>query len=161
MAPQHDVLVLEGATAPTLQLGASRHVVARPIFIVDPDADARRLVGQCLTTLGLTNPTVELRDTDELTEELQRCLEQGAAHLPVLVVLDHLLSGSAGLRAVRWIRETPTLAEIPVVILSTSDGAEGVVEAYGLGVRSYLVKPVGFEALGAVVRDLRLPWMLT
>ena len=35
------------------------------------------------------------------------------------------------------------------------------VEAYRLGVRSYLIKPTGFDALAAILRNLDLPWALT
>jgi len=47
------------------------------------------------------------------------------------------------------------------VILSAVDDAASVTEAYRLGVRSYLIKPTGFEALAAILRDLHLPWALT
>jgi DNA-binding response OmpR family regulator len=52
------------------------------------------------------------------------------------------------------------LAQVPVVILSGDDRAENVTRAYSLGAASYLIKPVGFQALGAVVRALPLPWFL-
>jgi DNA-binding NarL/FixJ family response regulator len=45
-------------------------------------------------------------------------------------------------------------------MLSTQASAADVNRAYRLGARSYLVKPVGFSAIGAVARDLGLAWTL-
>ena len=59
-----------------------------------------------------------------------------------------------------WMRQTPELELVTVVILSATDEVEAVSHAYRLGVRSYLVKPVAFDALPSVVRDLGLPWLL-
>ncbi|MDX6215741.1 MAG: hypothetical protein QOG99_1325 [Frankiales bacterium] len=136
------------------------HVVARPIFIVDDDADSRSMIGACLLALGLTNPSVELASGNEARIALRRCLDVDAAALPVLVVLDRQMPGSSGLDLLRWMRTTPALRNVPVVMLSGDDDAAGVTHAYELGVRSYLVKPVGFDVLASVVRDLGLPWQL-
>ena len=81
--------------------------------------------------------------------------------VPVLVLLDLSMPGRSGEELLAWMRETPGLEQVPVIVLTSDDDASTVTALYRLAVHSYLVKPVGFEALGAVVRALDLPWMLT
>ena len=123
------------------------HVRRRAIFIIDADADARRNIETRLATLRLTNPMVGLADGEQALQALRHAAERGLAQVPALVVLDVELPGRSGLDVVRAMRETIGLEDVPVVILSAVDDAASVTEAYRLGVRSYLVKPTGFDAL--------------
>jgi DNA-binding NarL/FixJ family response regulator len=43
---------------------------------------------------------------------------------------------------------------LPVVVLTSSNHDADVKRAYDLGAKSYLVKPVGFEALVELVKTL-------
>jgi CheY-like chemotaxis protein len=140
---------------------ALEFVVTRPILIVDDDASSRFLVSECLAMLGLTNPRIEVADGDDAIAELRSLLNQGLQRVPALVLLDRQMPGCSGMDVLRWMRQTPGLETTAVVMLSADDCARGVRDAYELSVRSYLVKPVGFDALATVVRDLDLPWMLT
>lgn len=133
---------------------------ARPVFIADDDEVSSAIVGEYLGAIGLSNPRVFLFDGNQVIDELARRLALGAAHLPVLVLLDGCMPGKSGLDVLRWMREHEALSGVPVVLLSAQDSALEVTDAYALGVRSYLVKPVGYQALGAVVRSLPLPWVL-
>jgi len=133
----------------------------RAIFIVDSDADVRRNIETRLATLRLTNPTVGHTDGEHALQALRHAAERGRAQVPALVLLDVELPGRSGLDIVRAMRETIGLEDVPVVILSAVDDAASVTEAYRLGVRSYLIKPTGFDALAAILRDLHLPWALT
>lgn len=140
---------------------AANLVVARPILIADPDANARLLLAARLDFLGLMNPRVEVADAGAVITELDKCRQAGADRLPVLVLLEMELSGGSGMDVLRWMRRTSGLEAVTVLVLSADDDAESVAQAYELGVRSYLVKPVGFDALGSVVPELGLPWVLT
>ena len=133
----------------------------RPILVVDDEPSARLVIAAGLAELGLLNPTVEVGDGEAAMAMLQRGIDGGDDQLPALVLLDLRLPGCSGQDVFGWMRDTSELAQIPVIVLTGDDDAETVTSLYRLGVRSYLVKPVGFAALASVIRDLDLPWMLT
>lgn len=141
------------SAAPDME--ASPH---RPVLVVDDSRTTRLVIVQRLSLAGLINPVVECQDGEAAIAELTRAQQHGC--VPVLLFLDRQMPGRSGLDVLGWMQQEPALANIPVIMLSSDDDAEGVTAAYALGVCSYLVKPVGFEALGAVVRDLDLPWLL-
>jgi CheY-like chemotaxis protein len=132
----------------------------RPVFVVDADPACRLLIGQSLATLGLGNPCLEFSDGSSVIRAMQQCLDAGAGQLPALVLLDTELTGTSGADVLEWMVQTHGLTGIPVIMLSARDSAVDVTRAYRLGARSYLVKPVGFRALGSVARNLGLPWTL-
>jgi CheY-like chemotaxis protein len=80
--------------------------------------------------------------------------------LPVLVLLDLKLPRRSGFEVLAWIRQQPGLQRLPVVMLTSSEQIQDVNRAYEVGANSYLVKPVGFDALLEMVRMLDLYWLL-
>lgn len=132
----------------------------RPIFVADADPSCRLLIAESLSAFGLGNPCLEFSDGSSVIRAMQQGLDAGAARLPALVLLDAELTGTSGADVLEWMASTEGLADTPVIMLSAHADAVEVNRAYRLGARSYLVKPVGFSALGAVARDLGLAWML-
>ncbi|HVV01540.1 MAG TPA: response regulator [Verrucomicrobiae bacterium] len=78
--------------------------------------------------------------------------------MPFLVLLDLKMPRSSGFEVLKWIRKHPRLNWLPVVILSGSEMKEDICEAYGTGANSYLVKPIGFEALVSLVHNIGVVW---
>jgi CheY-like chemotaxis protein len=66
---------------------------------------------------------------------------------------------ATGFEVLKWIRQHPELGNLPVVVLSGSELQEDVRKAYGVGANSYLVKPIGFEALVNMVRNITSVWL--
>ena len=64
-----------------------------------------------------------------------------------------------GLEVLVWLRQVPTLRRLPVVVLTSSKEPNDVNRAYDLGANSYLVKPLGFDALLDLVRSLNEYWL--
>lgn len=126
-----------------------------PVLVAEDDPAARSLIQGFLKHLLLENPVVAAADGDEAVALLEHL-----APPPVLAVLDVRMPGRSGLDVLRWVREQPRLVSLPVILLTGAADKDDVSEAHQLGVGSYLVKPVAYEALGGVLRELELPWSL-
>jgi CheY-like chemotaxis protein len=78
---------------------------------------------------------------------------------PALVLLDLKMPRATGFEILRWIREQPTLKNLQVIVLSGSELQSDIKEAYSAGANSYLVKPIGFDALVTLVRSINVVWL--
>jgi two-component system response regulator len=83
------------------------------------------------------------------------------AATPKLVMLDIKMPKVDGIEVLRRLKRDPHTATVPVVVMTSSNEEQDVVESYRLGVNSYIVKPVQFEAFHDVVAKIGLYWVLT
>ena len=65
-----------------------------------------------------------------------------------------------GFDVLTWRRENEKFKTVPVVVLSSSNHDLDVRRAYDLGVNSYLMKPVSFDALCQIVQTLHDYWLI-
>ncbi|MDB9529113.1 response regulator [Oscillatoria sp. CS-180] len=79
--------------------------------------------------------------------------------IPALVLLDLKLPRRSGTEVLEWIRKKSDMKRMPVVILTSSSERPDVDLSYDLGVNSYLVKPVSFDALSRMVGILDAYWI--
>ena len=79
--------------------------------------------------------------------------------LPALILLDLKMPRRTGFEVLTWIRNHPELKKTPVVVLSGSQIEEDRRHALTGGADSYLVKPLGFAALVALVQQLETAWL--
>lgn len=75
---------------------------------------------------------------------------------PSMVFLDLNLPGISGFEVLSWIRQRTHLKRIHIVVLTGSRHTIDIYRAYEMGANSYLVKPVGVEALHGVAELLNL-----
>ncbi len=85
--------------------------------------------------------------------------DQTPASRPRLVILDLKLPKVDGLEVLRRLKTDARTRTIPVVILSSSQEERDLAESYFLGVNSYIVKPMDFDAFGQSVRMLAQYWL--
>ncbi|HIQ27862.1 MAG TPA: response regulator transcription factor [Sulfurovum sp.] len=79
-------------------------------------------------------------------------LELYTQHKPHMLIIDINLPKLNGLAVVEKIRETDT--QIPIVVLSAYSDQEKLFKAVRLGLTDYLVKPVPYKKLLAVVEKM-------
>ena len=81
-------------------------------------------------------------------------------NMPKLILLDLKLPKVDGMEVLRRIKNDPRTKMIPVVMLTSSKEQKDVIESYGLGTNSYIVKPVDFESFAAAVQNMGMYWLL-
>jgi CheY-like chemotaxis protein len=83
---------------------------------------------------------------------------QHAVRWPDLVLLDIVMPGDSGLRVLEYVRATPDLKALPVVILTSEDEPKLIRKAQELGANSYLLKPKQFHETVQLVGALYATW---
>lgn len=79
--------------------------------------------------------------------------------IPALVLLDLKMPRANGIEMLEWIRRHPSYHELPVIILSGSELQDDMRRAYAAGANSYFVKPLKFESLVAVIKNISAMWL--
>jgi CheY-like chemotaxis protein len=133
------------------------------ILLVEDNQQDLDLALRALRKANLANRIHVARDGEEALQFVfcegpfaNRAIE----NRPKVILLDLHLPKVDGLEVLRRIKGDPRTRAIPVVILTSSQEQNDVVESYHLGVNSYIVKPVNFEHFSEAVQKLGLYWLL-
>ena len=81
-----------------------------------------------------------------------RALEMVGAHRVDAVLLDVMMPGMSGLETLRRLRESRSVSDLPVIMVTAKDRSEDVVEALDLGANDYVTKPIDFPIALARIR---------
>jgi len=106
-----------------------------------------------------------LRDEVQLVSDGQEALDYLAGTggftdrerfpIPYLVMLDLKLPRRSGLEVLEWMQQVPHLAQLPVIVLTSSAEMRDIQRTRELGARHYLVKPPTPELLADIVEAHR------
>lgn len=131
------------------------------IVLADDDPDDRLLAREALEESRLANELITVEDGAELLDYLlcRGRYERRSPGNPGLVLLDLNMPRMDGREALAAIKAHDSLRSIPVVVLTTSKAEEDILRTYDLGVNSFITKPVSFDELVAVMRDLGRYWL--
>lgn len=102
------------------------------ILLIDDQA----MVGEAVRRLLADQPDLSLHYCpDPLI-----CMEQAIQIMPTVILLDLVMPQIDGLELLRLFRANPTVANIPIVVLSTTEDPEVKGRAFAAGANDYLVK---------------------
>lgn len=79
-------------------------------------------------------------------------LKRVKTELPELILLDLMLPGTGGLDVCRKLKETPSTADIPIIMLTAKTEDSDIVLGLELGAEDYVTKPFSPKVLMARVR---------
>jgi CheY-like chemotaxis protein len=133
------------------------------ILLVEDNPEDAEMTMRALRKRNLANHLHWVKDGEEALEYLF-CTGRYTAREPVrpprLVLLDIKMPKVDGIEVLRRIKDSD-LKTVPVVVMTSSNEERDVVDSYRLGVNSYIVKPVAFEAFLETVSKIGLYWLLT
>ena len=134
------------------------------ILLVEDNPEDAEMTMRALRKRNLANLLHWVKDGEEALDYLF-CRGQYAgrdpARPPKLVLLDIKMPKVDGIEVLRQVKGSAALKSVPVVVMTSSNEERDVVESYRLGVNSYIVKPVAFEAFLDTVSKIGLYWVLT
>jgi two-component system, response regulator len=133
------------------------------ILLIEDNPHEAELAIRSLKKHNLANQLIHIDDGAEALEFLfgrgKYSGTKGRAN-PKLILLDLKLPKVSGHEILRQIRNDEQLKSIPVVVLTSSNEDSDIMETYKLGVNSYIVKPVNFEAFSRSIAEIGLYWMV-
>lgn len=111
------------------------------ILVVDDFATMRKVVKNCLKSLGFSN-VIEAEDG-------VKALEQLKSHEFKLIVSDWNMPNMMGIDLLRAVRADPAMAKIPFLMVTAESQKENVLAAAQAGVSNYIVKPFTVDQMEA------------
>jgi CheY-like chemotaxis protein len=137
------------------KLRCRRNEVLMPEILVAEDNPADvYLIRLALEEHGVTCPIVTATDGKDVLALLSL---EGTHWRPDLIILDLNLPRHDGIEILEKVRSTKAIAEVPVVVLTSSDSPRDRQNANRLGATRYVRKPSNLEQflqLGAVFKEL-------
>ena len=125
------------------------------VLWVEDDPEDQLLIQEAIEDAQIEKEFQFVNDGVEAMEYLNREGEfanlAGQA-LPNLIMLDLNMPRKNGLETAKEIKENPELAQIPIIIFTTSQADTDMMESYDLGVNSFMTKPTSFDGLIEVLQ---------
>lgn len=135
----------------------------RTILLVEDNPDDVELTRRAFDESHIANTLDVVRDGVEALEYLFAEGEyagRDASDLPEVILLDLKLPRVDGLEVLRRIRADERTRLTPVVVLTSSNEEQDIIESYNLGANSYVRKPVDFEHFLEATKTLGLYWLV-
>ncbi len=132
--------------------------VVEILLVEDNPLDAE-LTLRALSKRHLSNKVHWAKDGVEALDFLFPKEGMPTNHIKV-VFLDLKLPKINGLEVLQRIRSEEKTQTLPVVMLTSSGESPDVKAAYGLGINSYIVKPIDFNNFSEVVAQLGFYWTI-
>jgi two-component system, response regulator len=133
------------------------------ILMADDDPDDRMLMKEALAENKILNSIYFVENGEELLDYLNKSGKYAneTCVTPGIIFLDLNMPKIDGRQALKYLKADPTFRKIPVIVLTTSKAEMDILEAYDLGVNSFISKPVRFDELVEVTRDISTYWFGT
>ena len=114
----------------------------RTVLIVEDEPDAAEMFAEMMRVSGFrvvksysSGPAINMMSSE----------------MPDVVILDVMMPDVSGLEVLRFMRQEPKLAKIPVIVVSAKSMPSDIKTGLDAGASIYLTKPVGFLDLKEAV----------
>ncbi len=135
-------------------------IVSNPIeiLLVEDNPGDVRLIKEVFKDAKIYN-AMQVAYDGETAMEILRGEGEYDGFYPDLILLDLNLPKKDGREVLREIKGDETLKCIPVVILTTSNAEEDLIETYKMNANCYITKPVDLDQFINVVKSIENFWL--
>jgi len=133
------------------------------ILLVEDNPDDEALTLRALKKSHIGNEVFVIRDGAEALDFLfctGTYADRDPRDMPHMILLDLKLPKVDGLEVLRRIRADERTRLLAVVILTSSNEEQDLLEGYKKGANSYIRKPVDFNQFADAIRQLGLYWLV-
>jgi two-component system, response regulator len=133
------------------------------ILLVEDNPKDEALTLRALKKSNIVNDIAVARDGVEAIEYLfgtGTYAGRDTSVMPQLILLDLKLPRIDGLQVLKRIREDERTRRLPVVVFTSSNEEEDLINSYNLGANSYVRKPVDFNQFLEAMRQLGMYWLV-
>ena len=134
------------------------------ILLVEDDPADAEMTLRALRRNNLANRVHWVKDGAEALDYMFRSggyAGRGPNPTPKLILLDIKMPKVDGIEVLRRLKADEATRSVPVVGMTSSNEQQDVIDSYRLGVNSYSVKPVHFDAFLETVAQTGLASVLT
>ena len=133
------------------------------ILLVEDNPDDEALTLRALKKNHIGNEVFVVRDGAEALDFLfctGAYADRDPREMPHMILLDLKLPKVDGLEVLRRIRADERTHLLAVVILTSSNEEQDLLEGYKKGANSYIRKPVDFNQFADAIHQLGLYWLV-
>ena len=128
------------------------------ILLAEDDDGHASLIQRNLKRGGFVNEIVHAAD-GQVALDFLRCegeYRDRRPQGPLLMILDIKMPRVDGTEVLKIVKSDPTLAKIPVIMLTTTDDPREVERCYELGCNVYITKPVEYDKFVEALKSVGL-----
>lgn len=129
----------------------------RPILLVEDDEIDVMTVQRALKDLKVVNKLEVSSNGEEALDYLKK---QNQTR-PCLILLDLRMPRMNGLEFLEQVKKDPDLRTLPVVVMTSSEEEQDILQSYQHGIAGYIVKPVDYQSFVEALRTVDLYWTLS
>lgn len=133
------------------------------LLLVEDNPDDEELTLLAFERSRITNEVVVAHDGEEALDYLfgtGMYAGRDLSIMPALILLDLQLPRINGLEVLQRLRADNRTKLLPVVILTTSNEQQDLINSYSFGCNSYIRKPVDFQQFMTAVQQLGMYWLI-
>lgn len=124
------------------------------VLLVEDDPGDELMTREALADNDIGNELHVVRDGEQALDFAYRRGDYVDAPRPELILLDLNLPKYDGRQVLETIKGDPELADIPIVVLTTSAAEEDIARSYRLHANAYVTKPVDLDQFLGTVRQI-------
>ena len=119
------------------------------VLHIDDEADDSALFQRALTRVGFAGEYRHFTRAEEAIQHLSRLQSP-----PQLIVTDSQLPAGGGIDLIQWVRENPSLAQVPVIVFSGTVDPNLQRSAFDRGATAFFSKSGNLERIAEAIRTL-------